>query len=656
MELSSWVETIPPQGFVLAKVLSSLLDIYIFIRETEHHYREGTEYHQGQPQRRNRERFQKTEKEGVCFVCVPAIVRFISSIFTKEGVSFPPLKAMSALHPQDDLESEPLETRIRLLKIFNEVQIREHRLLLLLMIEVILCFMFSLVLAFSLFFYGIPCHLQYAGYSGSMSKSDSLHGSMYSLMHHDVHGDFHVTDLQTDRDGISKPHVEVVANQDPSVDLYRFKHQSAYLLHDGENTLDATNDQIFNTPNVVSDGYPRKNLNRLSTQVELEEMQLMPSVYEKIFQDLMDEGLLHVHDKALCLGTKTGEEFTALKKKELQDVVSIDDLNSRHHSVSKESTSIFTQMLVDERFDFVFTTLFDEVPYSDFFVAEIERVLKSGGIAVMHVSLDVWHNKFLSSKGGHGTKPVTLLFHHSNIVYVTKAEAFGLDTIIVFKKTTVGFHEDAKPKQLTSKVIWPGLSVENDKHDPYLEFGKFQGERKPQSEKEWIKVSGFDTMYGKLQQFKEILNDKAMIYVWSGGADNDHTEAHHDLKNDHHFGGDLFQATASSSSWIRTRINLMIGKALSGGQSDYYDRKHPMSSDFSVWLERSLVPDDVLVVFIDLQYALEFDLVSKMAESGSIHLIDKLFLVCDQSSHEQGQCMAYSKTFSSTEVFVCCGQ
>ena len=122
-----------------------------------------------------------------------------------------------------------------------------------------------------------------------------------------------------------------------------------------------------------------------------------------------------------------------------------------------------------------------------------------------------------------------------------------------------------------------------------------------------------------------------MIYVWAGGAD---TEAHHDLKNGHHFVGDIFRASASSSSWIRTRINLMIGKALSGGQSDYYDRKHPMSSDFSVWLERSLLPDDVLVVFIDLQYALEFDVVSKMAESGIIHLIDKLFLVSDHSSHE----------------------
>jgi SAM-dependent methyltransferase len=131
-------------------------------------------------------------------------------------------------------------------------------------------------------------------------------------------------------------------------------------------------------------------------------------------------------------------------------------------------------MFENEKFDFVFTTLFDEVPSSDLFVAEIERVLKHGGIAAMHVSLDVWHNKFLSSKGG-GVKPVTLLFHHSNMVYVARAEASGLDTIIVFKKNSLHLHRGEEDKPLASEraIIWPCMSAINT--GSYLELGKFKG-------------------------------------------------------------------------------------------------------------------------------------------------------------------------------------
>jgi hypothetical protein len=248
------------------------------------------------------------------------------------------------------------------------------------------------------------------------------------------------------------------------------------LYHKQDTVVVRCGDGSVSFPNVALNEPEKRGV-----KVELGGMQLFGSdgvklsAYEKIFQDLMDEGLLRVHDKALCLSSRTGEELMALRSKDLQDVVSIRGLTSGYNSVSRGgSDSIFAQMFENEKFDFLFTTLFDEVASSDLFVADIERVLKHGGIAAMHVSLDVWHNKFVSSKGG-AVKPVTLLFHHSNMVYVARAEASGLDTIIVFKKNSLYLHGDEEVKPLASEraIIWPTMSATNTGN--YLELGKIKG-------------------------------------------------------------------------------------------------------------------------------------------------------------------------------------
>lgn len=159
------------------------------------------------------------------------------------------------------------------------------------------------------------------------------------------------------------------------------------------------------------------------------------SSFAKILEDLLHEDLLKLHQKILCLDAHADKEVVALKERGFKDVVGInllpDLLNPKHTHENRQR-----KKLADQTFDFFFTSMFDRIPNPALFVTEIECAMKVGGLAAMHVSLNKWRNNYITSEPGHGIKPVTLLFQHSEIVYVSSAYASGLDTIIVFKKTT----------------------------------------------------------------------------------------------------------------------------------------------------------------------------------------------------------------------------
>ncbi|KAI5060732.1 hypothetical protein GOP47_0025152 [Adiantum capillus-veneris] len=153
----------------------------------------------------------------------------------------------------------------------------------------------------------------------------------------------------------------------------------------------------------------------------------------KIMHELSGEGLLQSQQRILCLDIDAGRKVRALKKRGFKNVERIDV--SPDGMVSNQEVGNALVELEDQGFDFAFTSSFDQVSEPALFVAEIERILKVGGFAAMHVSLNAWRSKYIS-KPGKSVKPVTLLFQNSKIVYVSAAYAPGLDTIIVFKKVS----------------------------------------------------------------------------------------------------------------------------------------------------------------------------------------------------------------------------
>eukprot|EP00250_Pteridium_aquilinum_P015667 c22689_g1_i1 orf=363-1772(-) len=181
--------------------------------------------------------------------------------------------------------------------------------------------------------------------------------------------------------------------------------------------------------------------------------------FVKILQDLLLEGLLKLHYKILCLDAHADKEVVALKRRGFENVEGI-SLSPLLLNSEDAQRSTLKENLADQNFDFLFSRMFDCVPSPALFVAEIERSMKLGGFAAMHVSLDVWRNKFISSEHGHGMKPVTLLFKHSEIVYVSTAYAPGLDTIIVFKKVTHVRGSETGRKQLQDDALTLQPTVE----------------------------------------------------------------------------------------------------------------------------------------------------------------------------------------------------
>jgi hypothetical protein len=139
-------------------------------------------------------------------------------------------------------------------------------------------------------------------------------------------------------------------------------------------------------------------------------------------------------------------------------------------------------------------------------------------------------------------------------------------------------------------------------------------------------------MYGRFQKFSLMKTNQThdhCMSVYSGVLGRAHADRYLDLKDAlDHVGRDLFQVAMSSSGWIRTQLSSMIGRALSGGQSDYHDPIPPANSHFMALLEKHGARDDFHALGIDPRCASELKLIMKLVETGSIHLIEKLFIMC----------------------------
>eukprot|EP00246_Nothoceros_aenigmaticus_P006062 TRINITY_DN18808_c0_g2_i1.p1 TRINITY_DN18808_c0_g2~~TRINITY_DN18808_c0_g2_i1.p1 ORF type:complete len:332 (+),score=41.76 TRINITY_DN18808_c0_g2_i1:158-1153(+) len=102
-------------------------------------------------------------------------------------------------------------------------------------------------------------------------------------------------------------------------------------------------------------------------------------VPHSVFQDLMKINLLKPRDKALCIGLAGGQqEALALKEIGLLDATCLD--------LADGMASIQGHSFPNDTFDFEFFNVDDLALFPSSFVQEIERTLKPGGVAVLHLS------------------------------------------------------------------------------------------------------------------------------------------------------------------------------------------------------------------------------------------------------------------------------
>lgn len=155
-------------------------------------------------------------------------------------------------------------------------------------------------------------------------------------------------------------------------------------------------------------------------------------VFSRFFHGLKREGLLSNQSKALCIGARVGQEVEALRNIGVSDSIGMDLVPYPPLVLEGD---FHNQPFGNNSFDFEFSNVFDHALYPKRFVAEIERTLKPGGICVLHVALSRQTDKY-SANDLYSVKPLEALFRRSTVVRIGKIDGFGLDTEIVFRKTT----------------------------------------------------------------------------------------------------------------------------------------------------------------------------------------------------------------------------
>ena len=145
------------------------------------------------------------------------------------------------------------------------------------------------------------------------------------------------------------------------------------------------------------------------------EWQWKINVFTDNFSRLSDVGL-SPGSKCICLGARTGQEVVALNNLKY-DALGIDIVPYEQAGVVLGD--IHNLKYEDNSFDFAFTNIFDHSIYPEKFVSETERVLKSGGLALFQLQLNIKSDEYAENDIASGNDVINL-FENSKIVWNQK--------------------------------------------------------------------------------------------------------------------------------------------------------------------------------------------------------------------------------------------
>jgi len=159
--------------------------------------------------------------------------------------------------------------------------------------------------------------------------------------------------------------------------------------------------------------------------------------FARAFAALRREGLLRNASRALCVGARLGQEVAALREVGVAAALGIDLAPAPPLVVRGD---FHAQPFPDATFDFEFSNVFDHTLYPDRFAAEIQRTLRPGGVAVLHVAVHRRGDKY-SANDLLDVQGLLGLFRGCDVVRISKVDAFGLDTeVILRKKSSAAAH------------------------------------------------------------------------------------------------------------------------------------------------------------------------------------------------------------------------
>lgn len=449
-----------------------------------------------------------------------------------------------------------------------------------------------------------------------------------------------------------------------------------YILHDGSfcarGGSRCLNGQIYQDfvslssvfqPLIQSSGYkiqasqessdlrPRKgltsNLKKLWTS---REWRKKVASFSLLFTELMESGILHAGDKGLCVAAGAGHEVLALQEIGVHSL-GIDIVSSPPLVVEGDMHRI---PFSENAFDFEFSNSFDLISFSETVGLEIERTLKPGGFAIIHVS----EEKLIKRLGVnimYSVDKFTKFFKNSDVVHVKKVRGRDLDLEIVLRK------------RLHQQPI--GDLSQTDKCIVNLEKKKIVKEAEPlipeEPLKPWITLKENAQKIRYLTSLADISDNHHFFYVDVGARSyrssigswfiKKYPKQNQDftiyaVEADNSFAADYVRRKNVKflpyAAWIRNE-SLMFGanpenraaegeigmgriqslSSFDGGTMAGKQFKKVQGFDFADWLISSVTADDFVVMKMDVEGA-EFDLLPRMMETGAICLVDELFLEC----------------------------
>ncbi|CAK8530307.1 unnamed protein product [Lathyrus sativus] len=141
-----------------------------------------------------------------------------------------------------------------------------------------------------------------------------------------------------------------------------------------------------------------------------------------IFLPIRDLGLLPNHSKILCISAGAGHEVAALQRLGVDDVTGVELFDSQPLVSRADPHNL---PFFDGAFDFGFTARFDEALFPARFAAEMERVVRPGGVCFVLVG----------ECGSHEVRDVVRLFRNSRFVTSSNVTFIGIRMTSILLRT-----------------------------------------------------------------------------------------------------------------------------------------------------------------------------------------------------------------------------
>ena len=151
--------------------------------------------------------------------------------------------------------------------------------------------------------------------------------------------------------------------------------------------------------------------------------------FESLFK--RNEEYITNKKKALCLGSRTGQEVFVLRKLGME-AIGIDLVEFPPYTIKGDIHNLFYE---DGIFDLVFTNILDHSLYLQKFISEMERVSTNRGIIILNIQENMTFDDY-SENIINDSKPIIELFKNSSLLKSRKIKNTfdGMNRELILKK------------------------------------------------------------------------------------------------------------------------------------------------------------------------------------------------------------------------------